>query len=299
MTTSHDPTVLVTGATGTVGGFAVEALAGYDCAVRALVRTPSEYDGPGEAVAFDFTKPVTWGAALKGGDSLFVVRPPHIGRVGRDITPAIDAAVRCGVDHVVVLSVLGAERNPLLPHRRIEKHVEAADCTDTFLRASFFMQNFGEVHREDIRNRDELFVPAGGGETSFVDARDVGAVAAAALVEPGHENVAYDLTGPEALTYDEAAAVFSDVLGREITYPRPGAVRFLRRLVSRGDPLPFALVQLGVYTTARLGLAGRVTDDVRRVLGREPRSLADYLADARDTFEPATDAGGGVARVAH
>ena len=290
MTQSQNPTVLVTGATGTVGQFVVEALADRECTVRPLVRTP----GPGDddAVAFDFTKPETWGEAFEGGDSLFVVRPPQIGRVGRDITPAIDAAIRCGVDHVVVLSVLGAEKNPLLPHRRIETHVADADCTHTFLRASFFMQNFDEVHLDALRDHDELFVPAGEGETSFVDARDVGAVAAAALVEPGHENVAYDLTGPTALDYDEVAAVFSDVLGRAITYPRPGALWFVRRSVARGDSLSFALVQVGVYTTARLGLAGRVTDDVTRVLGREPRSLTDYVRDYRDVFDPATDAAG-------
>jgi uncharacterized protein YbjT (DUF2867 family) len=296
MATSHEPTVLVTGGTGTVGQFVVEALANYDCTTRPLVRQP---DDAGEnAVAFDFTKPETWGAAFDGGDSLLVVRPPQIGRVGRDVNPAIDAAIRCGVEHVVVLSVLGAEKNPLLPHRRIERHVESADCTYTFLRASFFMQNFDEVHREDIREHGELFVPAGDGKTSFVDARDIGAVAAAALVEPGHENVAYDLTGPEALDYDQVAAVFSDVLDREITYPRPGALTFVRRLVGRGEPLPFALVQVAVYTTARLGLAGRVTDDVERVLGREARPLEEYVADYRDAFTPATAADEEVAHVA-
>lgn len=295
MRTSQESTVLVTGATGTVGEFVVEELASYDCEVRPLVRDPNKADE--NAVAFDFTKPETWGAAFDGGDSLFVVRPPQIGRVGRDVNPAIDAAIRCGVDHVVVLSVLGAEKNPLLPHRRIERHVEAAECTHTFLRASFFMQNFDEVHGEDVRDHGELFVPAGDGKTSFVDARDVAAVAAAALVESGHENVAYDLTGPAALDYDEVAAVFSEGLDREITYPRPGALAFVRRLVSRGDPLPFAVVQIGVYTTARLGLADRVTDDVERVLGRKPRPLGEYVADYRDAFTPNGTASEEVAHV--
>jgi uncharacterized protein YbjT (DUF2867 family) len=287
MDSSREPTVLVTGATGTVGQFVVEELEDRECDVRPLVRDP---DAGGEnAVEFDFTKPETWGRAFEGGDSLFVVRPPEIGRVGRDVNPAIDAAIRCGVDHVVVLSVLGAEKNPLLPHRRIEKHVEAADCTYTFLRASFFMQNFEEVHLRDIREDGELFVPAGGGKTSFVDAADVGAVAAAALAEPGHRNVAYDVTGSEALDYDEVAAAFSEILDREITYPRPGAIEFVRRHYGRGDSLPFALVQVVVYTTARLGLARRVSDDVERVLRRKPRSLADYLRDNAVTFAPATD----------
>jgi uncharacterized protein YbjT (DUF2867 family) len=279
-----DPTILVTGATGTVGGHVYETLADGEWTVRALVRDPDEEDD--QQVSFDFEKPETWGRAFEGGDALFLVRPPTISRVGDAILPAIDAAGRCGVDHVVSLSVLGAEKNPLLPHRKIERHLEASDIEYTFLRASFFMQNFDEVHAREIRERDELFVPAGGGETSFVDVRDVAAVAAAALTEPGHRNTAYDVTGPAALDYDEVAAVFSDVLGREITYARPGLLWFAREWLARGVAPGYVLVMAGIYTTARLGLAGRVTDDVARVLGREPRSLRDYVEDYSDAFQP-------------
>ncbi|MFC7134073.1 MULTISPECIES: NmrA family NAD(P)-binding protein [Salinibaculum] len=286
MNASPEPTVLVTGATGTVGEFVVEELGQRECTVRALSRDPPADDE--HAVAFDFTKPETWGRAFEGGDTLFVVRPPDITRVGSTVNSAIDAAIRSGVHHVVVLSVLGAERNPLLPHRRIERHVADADCTYTFLRASFFMQNFDEVHAADIRERDELFVPAGDGTTSFVDARDVAAVAAEALTEHGHVNRAYDLTGPEALDYHEVAAVFSDVLGRDISYRQPGALAFGRRKLDAGEQPGFVLVMLGIYTTARLGLAGRVSDDVSWILGRDPRPLAEYVADYRAAFTPAT-----------
>ena len=282
--TDSTPTVLVTGATGTVGAFVREALADRECTMRALVRTPDPAD-PTE-VAFDFEKPETWGRAFEGGDRLFLVRPPAITRVGDSVLPAIDAAGRCGVDHVTLLSVLGAEKNPLLPHRRIEKHLEASGLNYTFLRASFFMQNFDEVHAEDVREHDELFVPAGDGATSFVDARDIADVAAVTLTEAGHRNRSYDVTGSEALDYHDVAAVFSDVLGREITYPRPGAVAFARRWLGRGEPLGFVVAMVGIYTTARLGLAGRVTDDVAQVLGRDPRSLREYVQDYRDAFEP-------------
>jgi uncharacterized protein YbjT (DUF2867 family) len=167
----------------------------------------------------------------------------------------------------------------------VERHLDTCDVTTTYLRASFFMQNFVEVHRADLVERDRIFLPAGDGATSFVDARDVAAVGAVALVDPLCRNRAYDVTGPAALTYEEAAAVFSDILGREITYGRPGLVAFLADALDRGEPLPFAVVQSVVYTTARLGLAGRVTDDVERVLGRPPRDLATFVTDHRDAFE--------------
>ena len=103
-----------------------------------------------ELVRFDFEKPESWGRAFEDIDALFLVRPPEIARVHRHITPAIDAAERVGVEHVVFLSVLGAEKNPLLPHRRIGRHLQGTDLTYTFLRASFFMQNFYVVHRVDV-----------------------------------------------------------------------------------------------------------------------------------------------------
>ena len=281
--------VLVTGATGTVGRHVTRGLAEGDAAVRAGVRSVERaretLPDDAELVRFDFEKPETWGRAFEDIDALFLVRPPEMARVHRHITPAIDAAERVGIEHVVFLSVLGAEKNPLLPHRRIERHLQGTDLTYTFLRASFFMQNFHVVHRAEITERNELFVPAGDGKTSFVDARDVAAVGVEALVDPVHRNRAYDVTGPEALTYDDAAAVFSDVLDRDIEYVNPGLVEFVVTATRRGVSLPFALVQGVVYTTARLGLAGRVTDDVERVLGRPPQSLPDFVRDHATEFD--------------
>jgi uncharacterized protein YbjT (DUF2867 family) len=186
---------------------------------------------------------------------------------------------------VTYLSALGAERNALIPHHRIERHLQRSGLPYAFLRASFFMQNLHEVHARDVIERDEIFVPAGEGATSFVDARDVASVAAATLLESGHRNVAYDLTGPAALTYHEVAAVFADVLGRPITYADPSIPAFLRRMRSRGLPWGYVLLLVVIYTTARLGLAGRVTGDIERLLGRPPRDLRDYVDDYAEEFE--------------
>jgi len=270
-------TALVTGATGTVGSAVLRALDDRAATVRAAARSPPG-DGPAdEWVTFDFERPETWGAALSDVDACFLLRPPQLSRVG-PIREFVDAAARVGVAHCVVLSVLGAERNPLLPHRRIERHVEQSGLTWTFLRPSFFTQNLIEVHGDALR-RGEIAVPAGDGETSFVDARDVGSVAAVALTEPGHDGVAYDLAGPAALPYDEVAAVASEVLGYPVEYTNPSLPAFLLRERRRGRPLGFSVVMAGIDTTAGLGLAGRVTNDVERVLGRPPRDVRTFFED--------------------
>ena len=278
--------ILATGATGTVGSTVIDALSGSDDRVRVATRdieaARAELPGVDDYVTFDFAHPETWGPTLAGVDRLFLVRPPVV-RVD-PIREFVDAAARVGVGHVVYLSVLGTEKNPLLPHRRIERRIESSGVRHTFLRASFFMQDLVENHRRDIVEHDEVFVPAGAGETSFVDARDVGAATALALTEPGHAGRAYDLTGPEALTYSEVADVFTEVLGRRITYADPSLLAFARRMRSRGTPLPFVVVMLGIYTTARLGLAGRVTRDVETVIGREPIDLREFVADHAGSF---------------
>lgn len=283
--------LLVTGATGTVGRHVVAALSDRTVAVRTGVRDPStvssEVAGVGEVVPFDFTKPETWGRALADADGVFLVRPPGVSEA--DVTSFVDAAGRVGVGQIAYLSTLGADRNVLIPHHRIEKRILATDVEHTLLRASFFMQNLLEVHRRDIVERDEIFVPAGSGTTSFVDARDLGEAAAVVLTEPGHANRAYDLTGPEALDYGAVAAIFSDVLGRPITYPEPSLLAFATRMRRRGEPLGFVALMCGIYTTARLGLAGRVTDDSRRLLGRRPRRMRAFVEDYAEDFRTDAD----------
>lgn len=230
-------TILVTGATGTVGRHVVAALSNRDAAIKIGVRdsetVSSEAANAGAVVAFDFTRPETWGNALTDVDGVFLVRPPVVSEA--DIKSFINAMDRVGVSPVAYLSTLGAEKNVLIPHHTIEKRIMATSMEYTLLRSSFFMQNLLEAHRRDIVDHDEIFVPAGNGKTSFVDAQDIGEVAAVVLTESGHANQAYDITGSEALDYGEVATIFSEVLGRSITYPQPSLLTFAARMRRRRD----------------------------------------------------------------
>jgi len=283
--------ILVTGATGTVGQYVVAALSDRDVTIKIGVRDPetvsNEIADAGEVIEFDFTKPETWGRALTDVDGIFLVRPPVVDK--SNIGSFVEAADRVGVARIAYLSTLGAEKNLLIPHHWIENRITATDMEYTLLRASFFMQNLLEVHRRDIVEHDEIFLPAGSGKTSFVDARDIGEAAAVVLTESGHANRAYELTGSEALDYGEVAAIFSDVLGRPITYPQPSLLAFSTRMRRRGEPLGFIVLMCGIYTTARLGFAGRVTDDSQRLLGRRPRRIRGFVEDYAEDFRTDAD----------
>jgi NmrA-like family len=173
--------------------------------------------------------------------------------VKRHLLPVVRAAKDAGVRHVVFLSLLGVEKNQVVPHAKVERFILEAGVPHTFLRPSFFMQNLSTTHRDDIREHHEIFVPAGQGRTGFIDARDIAAVAARTLLEDGHEGKVYDLTGSEALTYAEVAALITEVLGRPIRYPAPGALRFAARWYARQQPVAIIAVMTGIYTVCRPG----------------------------------------------
>ena len=259
------------------------------CQVRAGDLDPqtlrNRFGAALEAVPFDFRKPETFAPAFYGVRRMFLMRPPAIADVRRYIFPAIDAARAAGVEQIVFLSIIGVEKNRLVPHFKIEKYLAASGLSYTFLRASFFMQNLSTTHRAEIKERDEIFVPVGKGKTSFIDVRDIAAVAVKTLSETGHENQAYELTGGEALDYFEVARQFSRVLGRGIKYRNPTLFRFIRKARGQGFPLPFVLVMAGLYTSTRFGMAERVTHETQQILGRPPIELTQYIEDYRSCWE--------------
>ncbi|WP_433789679.1 NmrA family NAD(P)-binding protein [Actinoplanes sp. CA-252034] len=278
--------VLVTGASGNVGRHIVDQLASTGVEVRAAGHSPAQSDGVrplGEAsgsadwVPFGFSEPATWEAAFAGVQTMFLLRPPAISNVKRDLLPAVAAARRAGLRHVVFLSLQGAQHNRVVPHAKVESWLRSSGLGWTFVRPSFFTQNLSTTHVADIRDRDQIIIPAGGGRTAFVDAMDVASVATAALLNPeNHRGWAWTVTGPEALTYAEVADILTRVLGRSITYTRPGLLRYLRHARrALGMPRTMAVVTGTIYTTARMGFAAGLTDDVRRVTGRAPLGVEE------------------------
>ncbi|MCU0466373.1 MAG: SDR family oxidoreductase [Anaerolineae bacterium] len=282
--------ILVTGAPGNVGTEVVRELLKRGAAVRVAAFDPASakqvFGDTVEVVGFDFLRPETFAAAFTGVERMFLVRPPTLSNVKRDIAPALDAAIAAGVKHIVFLSLQGVENNRVVPHYKIEQAILAAGVGYTFLRASFFMQNLSTTHKTEIRDRNEIAVPVGLGLTSFIDVRDIAAVAALTLTEDGHADRAYTLTGPEALSYEQVAAKLSAVLGRTIRYTNPSIGSFLRQQRQEGRAFGFALVMTALYTITRFGNAKSVTGEVERLLGRPPISFDQFARDSQAVWQP-------------
>jgi uncharacterized protein YbjT (DUF2867 family) len=281
--------ILVTGALGNVGAEVVKSLQAGGHAVRAgdldVAKLRERNGDAAGAVTLDFGRPETFAPALAGVKRLFLMRPPQITDVKRYLFPFLDAAQAAGVEQVAFLSLIGVEQNRRVLHYKVEQYLRASTLRWTFLRASFFMQNLSGTHRAEIRERGELYVPVGRGKTSFIDVRDIGAVAAAALSQAGHDNTAYDLTGPAALDYYEVAAILSEVLGQPIVYRNPSVPAFLWRTLRGGTAPPFALVMVYLYTQTRRGMSAFVTGEVGRLLGRPPITLSQFATDYRQVWQ--------------
>lgn len=277
--------VLVTGATGTVGRALVRELLAAGETVRAGVRDPATADLPSGAapVRLDLLDPTTAAPALVGVDRLFLLRPPAISDVAKALGPLVHAAAEAGVRRVVVLSVMGV--NPALPHWRMERMVQKAGLSMTALRPSYFAQNLLTAFGQELREHSRLRLACGSGRVSFVDTRDVAAVASRVLVDPdAHPAGPRTLTGPEALDFSQAAALLSDELGRQISYEPCSLLTRRRTLREQGAEPAYVRVQLVIDVTTRLGLAKRVTRGVEDVLGRPATTLGSFVHDHRDSW---------------
>lgn len=280
--------ILVMGALGNVGSEIVKRLQAEGRTVRAAdideEKLKERFGHSVECIRFDFTKPETYAATFQGVQNMFIMRPPHISNIKRDMAPAIAAAKLAGVKRAVFLSIIGIENARFVPHYKVETCLKEQNFETTFLRCSFFMQNLNTTHRSEIRERSEIFVPVGNARTSFIDVRDIAAVAAKCLTQEGHAGQNYDLTGGEALDYWQAAKILSGTLGREIRYRNPNPLHFFIETMRRGSSLAFAFVVMGLYTSTRFGMAASVTDEVERLLGRKPITFKQFTEDHRDAW---------------
>jgi uncharacterized protein YbjT (DUF2867 family) len=284
-------TILVIGAGGSVGSVVLGELRNGGHQVRAAYHDPAAAQrdaGAGhDAIALDLSEPGTLTAALDGVGAVFLLSAtgPEQAAQGLGVVRAAQAA---GAERVVQLSVWRADEE-LTPiarqHRPVERALEASGLGWTFLRPNFYMQNFTRQMAASIRQDGSFAQPDSAAPISFVDNRDVALVAARVLTSAGHDGQVYDLTGPQALTYDQAAGVLSDVLGKPVRFTGLTDEAARAGMLQRGLPESYADALIEVSRAYRNGGAERVTPTVRDLTGSEPTSFAQFVRDHRAAFE--------------
>jgi len=278
--------VLVTGATGNVGGAVVRHLLQHDQTVVSAVRDagdPAIVPGS-EGRAFDFDDSAGWPSVLQGVDRLFLLRPPAIADVQQKLFPLIDTALSLGVQHIVFLSLQGVQFNRATPHHLVEAHLRSVGAPYTFLRPNFFMQNLSTTYRDDIRDRGQISVPASWARTAFVDTDNVGRVAARVLTESGHAGRAYTLSGEQSLNYDAVARILSDELGYAVRYTRPTAEEYVERLRAQGAASDYVDVQSMIYRVVRTNVSAFPNRTIRRLTGSPATTFAEFVHREREVW---------------
>ena len=278
--------ILVIGATGTVGGHLVDELRSRGAAVRAATRDPARavtrWTSGVEVVDFDFERPATYAPALAEVDRVFLIARPGDDEADRVAFPLIEHMRAAGVRVVVDLSAMGAEQRDDFALRRIERKLERDGFAFTHLRPNFFLQVFstGSLLGQ-IRATGAFRLPTAQARLSYVDARDVAAVAAVALTSAGHEGRAYTLTGGESLSHDEIARAISRAAGRPVRYV-PIEEDAARRALAAAGLSPARIERLvGFYRLVRAGACAPVHPDVAQLLSRPPLGVERFALDHR------------------
>lgn len=275
--------ILVCGATGNVGSEVIYQLMSKEKKVKAGVRSIAKAKGMDfvgvEVVELDFEKPETFENALEGVDRVFLVPPSLCPNSHELLIPFIERAKKTGVGYIVNLSAMGIHVDDNIPLRKIEIALEQSSMNYTLLQPNWFMQNFNRFFAESIKHKNAVFLPAADAKTSFIDVRDIAAVTVEVLNTAKHYGKRYVLTGSESMTYYEAAAALSEVLGKTVTYFPISNDDMRAALTDMGLPKASREMFVALFDFVNSGLNAPVSGDVSKVLRREPLTFKQYAID--------------------
>jgi uncharacterized protein YbjT (DUF2867 family) len=280
-------TYLVVGASGTVGSLIATTLAAQGAQVRGTTSKPP---GVGtrngiEYVHVDLGTGAGVREAFEGVDRAFLLAPPGYADQQKLLSPLVAEAARRKLSKVVLMSAMGANAADT-PFRRVEIELEKSGVAYNIIRPNWFMQNFNTFWLQGINEQGKILLPVGQAKASFIDARDIAAVAARLLTSDDANGRDFDLTGPQPLDHGAVARILSQETGRSIAYQEiePDVLR--KGLLAGGVPADYAEFLLVILGILKQGYAERTTDAVRELLGREPIRFEQYARDQRAAWNP-------------
>ncbi|MCB5275397.1 NAD(P)H azoreductase [Arthrobacter sp. SO5] len=262
-------TFLIVGGTGKVGSRLAEVLRGAGHGVRVASRS-------GGDVRFDWREPGTYVAALHGVDGVFLVGPGSATDWSPALGQLLNVAASEGVKRAVLLSARGVEFLPDGAVGRAEKTLAAGPIPWTVLRPSHFAQNFTEAMFVPING--QILAPVADGAEPFIDVKDSAEVAAEVLTNASWENQTVEISGPSALTFDEAAAILTEHAGRRLSFIDEDPDQHARNLRAAGTPEGYITWRMAMLGGIRRGDDAYISNGVERVLGRPATSFAGWAA---------------------
>ena len=281
--------ILITGASGQVGGTVLQELLRMGKPLRGMYRSEQEAatapQGANPVVA-DFADRASLDRALEGVDGVYLVCSPVPQLVELE-SNVIDACRERGIRHLVLNSAMGAgEYDKSFPrwHYEVERHLQQSGVPGTILRPESFMQNVVNFFSGTIKTQHAFYAAVGDAPIAFIDVGDIGAVAAKVLTSEGHSGKIYTLTGGESLTYSQVAKKLSKLLGVTVNYVNLSMELLKQSMRDLGMPQwqVDALADLQAFYAS--GPGTRVTHDVQQILGREPIGFDQFLADHSAAF---------------
>ncbi|WP_328448150.1 NAD(P)H-binding protein [Amycolatopsis sp. NBC_00438] len=271
--------IVVTGATGNIGRPLTEALAAAGQQVTAVSRHAAVVPDGVRHVVADLAEPAGLEPALAGAKALFLLLSGDLHAAGAHPADVLAQAAAAGVRRVVLLSTLGVATRPFgttrVAMRALEDALRESGLDWTILRPGGFASN-ALWWAESVRARQVVAAPFGDIGVPVVDPADIAEVAAAGLLDDRHTGAVYELTGPAVITPRGQTAAIADALGSPVRFhelTRAEAKAGMARSMP-GELADDTLDILGSPSPAEL----RVSPDVERVLGRAPRSFADWVA---------------------
>jgi NAD(P)H dehydrogenase (quinone) len=283
--------IVITGASGQLGRLTAELVLGRVPASEVILTTrrPEALSALAESGASvrqaDFERPQTLAEAFAGGERLLLISTDDLDRRAAQHRAVIEAAREAGVRHVAYTSYLNpVEENPAVitpSHRDTEWALRESGLAWTALRHAFYAEYQVPAGAQAIAT-GQLIHNSGDGKTAYVSREDCAAAAAAVLTTEGHEDKAYDITGPESFSQGDVAALLSEVSGRPVEAVAVSDEAFIQGLTAAGVPEPAAREFASYGRAIREGYIDQISGAVENLTGRAPRSLRQVFEAHRD-----------------